>query len=82
MKLAIVEAFFPEIPSGKCYVTGRGEGSNAKAAISRAIGDALKQVKGRRIHSFKATISIVEKIDPHKVLEIAESIMPVEKTHE
>ena len=62
--MAVAECFFPEIPSGQCYRTGRGEGSNTKVAISRAIGDALKQIEGRRIHSFKATISIVEKAKP------------------
>ena len=59
MKLAIAECFFPDL-EGNCYRTGRGEGSNPKAAISRAIGHALKQVKGKRWSTVRATISVVE----------------------
>jgi hypothetical protein len=50
---------FPEL-KGNCYRTGRGEGSNPKAAISRAIGHALKQVKGKRWSTVRVSISIVE----------------------
>ena len=39
---------------------GGGEGSNPKAEISRAIGNALKQVKGKRWSIVRATISVVE----------------------
>ena len=59
MKLATVEAFMPEL-RGNCYRTGRGRASNPKAAISRAIGDVLKQVRGKRWQTIKATISVVE----------------------
>ena len=59
MKLAIAECFFPDL-KGNCYRTGRGEGSNPKAAISRAIGHALKQVKGKRWSTVRVSISIVE----------------------
>jgi len=59
MKLAIAECMFPEL-KGNCYRTGRGEGSNPKAAISRAIGHALKQVKGKRWSTVRVSISIVE----------------------
>lgn len=62
MKLAICEAFFPELKGASIYKTGRGEGSNAKIAISRAIGNAIKQVKGKRWQTMKATITIVEKM--------------------
>ena len=59
MKLATLECMFPEL-KGNCYRTGRGEGSNPKAAISRAIGHALKQVRGKRWQTIKATITCVE----------------------
>jgi len=60
MKLAIAECMFPELRGGSIYKTGRGEGSNPKAAISRAIGHALKQVRGKRWQTIKATITCVE----------------------
>jgi len=59
MKLAIAECMFPEL-KGNCYRTGRGRASNPKAAISRAIGDVLKQVRGKRWQTIKATITCVE----------------------
>jgi hypothetical protein len=59
MKLATVEAFMPEL-RGNCYRTGRGRASNPKAAISRAIGDVLKQVRGKRWQTLKCTITVVE----------------------
>jgi hypothetical protein len=62
-KHAYIEAFFPELPGGKCYQTAHGEASTAKAAISRAVGSVLKQVKGRRLKTIKATI-ILSTIDP------------------
>lgn len=60
IKLATVEAFLPELKGGNIYKVGRGRASTSKAAISRAFGDLLKQVKGKRIHTIKATITIVE----------------------
>lgn len=75
MKLATVEAFFPELPGGDCNKIGRGEGANAKAAISRAFGNVFKQLQkkrkgakragGRRFTLIKATITLIDK----KVLE-------------
>jgi len=61
MKLVTVEAMFPELKGGAIYKTGRGQGSNAKAATSRAFGDLFKQVRGKRFHSVKCTITIIEK---------------------
>ena len=60
MKLATAECMFPELKGGSIYKTGRGEGSTPKAAISRAIAAALKQVKGKRWHSVKATITVID----------------------
>lgn len=59
MKLATVEAFIPEI-KGSPYRTGRGRASAAKAAISRAFGDVLRQVKGKRFRTIQATVTIIE----------------------
>ena len=63
MKLALVEGFFPELKGKYIYQNGRGEGSSTKAAISRAIGDLLKRVKGKRVSVFKCLITITEKAD-------------------
>jgi anthranilate/para-aminobenzoate synthase component II len=58
--LVTVEAMFPELKGGAIYRTGRGRASTVKAAISRAFGDVLKQNRGKRYHSVKATITIIE----------------------
>ena len=60
MKRAIAECFFPELKGPSIYKTGRGEASNAKAAISRAMGHALKQVKGKRWQTVKVTLTVVD----------------------
>jgi len=51
---------FPELKGGAIYRTGRGRASTAKAAISRAFGDVIKQNRGKRYHSIKAAITIIE----------------------
>jgi hypothetical protein len=63
MKRAIAECFFPELKGPSIYKTGRGEASNAKAAISRAMGHALKQVKGKRWSTVKVTFSVSDVVD-------------------
>jgi len=63
MKIAFVEAFFPELKGKYIYRTGRGEASNNKAAISRAMGDLFKGVKGKRFSCIKCTITLTEKAD-------------------
>ena len=63
MKIAFVEATLPELKGGKMYQTGRGEGANAKAAISRAMGDIFKKVKGKRISVIKAQITLTTKAE-------------------
>lgn len=62
MKNVVIEAMFPELKGGLIYKVGRGSASNTKAAISRAFGELLKQVKGKRISTIKATITIVEAV--------------------
>ncbi len=68
MKLVTVEAMFPELKGGAIYRTGHGRASTAKAAISRAFGDVIKQNRGKRYHSIKATITIIEEAN-HGELE-------------
>ena len=60
MKIVQAECMFPELKGQYIYRTGRGRASTAKAAISRAFGDAIKQNRGKRYHSIKATITIIE----------------------
>lgn len=60
MKLVNAECMFPELKGGAIYRTGRGRGSTARVAIARAFGDALKQNRGKKIHTIKATITIIE----------------------
>ena len=69
MKAVTIEAMFPELKGGNIYRTGHGRASTAKAAISRAFGDVLKQIKGKRIHTITATITIVE-AQPEEVIKI------------
>jgi len=61
MKIAFIEAFFPELKGKFIYRTGRGEASSNKAAISRAMGDLFKGVKGKRVSVIKCTITLTEK---------------------
>jgi hypothetical protein len=59
MKLATVEGMFPELKGGNIFRTGRGRGAGSKAAIARAFADLFKQLKGKRISTITATITIV-----------------------
>jgi hypothetical protein len=63
MKIAFIEATLPELKGGRMYQTGRGEGANSKAAISRAMGDILKKVKGKRVSIIKAQITLTTKTE-------------------
>lgn len=58
-KQAYVEAFFPQV-KGNPNRVGRGRGGSAKVAISRAFADLLKQVRGKRIQTINATVTITE----------------------
>lgn len=60
IKNATISAMFPELRGGNIYKIGRGRAAGTKAAVSRAFGDLLKQIKGKRIHMIKATITIVD----------------------
>ena len=63
MKIAFVEATLPEMKVPRMYQSGRGEGANAKAAISRAFGDMFKKIKGKRVSMIKCTITLTQKAD-------------------
>jgi hypothetical protein len=61
IKCAFIEATLPELKGGKMYQVGRGEGTNAPAAISRAVKDMLKKVKGKRVSIITARIVLTTK---------------------
>ena len=73
MKIAHVTAMFPELKGKFIYRVGRGEGSNPKAAISRAMGDLFKTVKGKRFSTIKCTITLVDKAENEARIEAIES---------
>jgi hypothetical protein len=68
MKAVTIEAMFPELKGGSIYKTGRGRATTPKAAISRAFGDLFKQVRGKRIHTIKADVTIIEVEDTNENL--------------
>ena len=59
-KRVFIEAQFPELKGGFIYKEARGTGSSPKVAISRAFAALLKQVRGKRFTSIKATLTIVK----------------------
>lgn len=61
IKLAWVAATFPELKGRYSQREGRGEGSTAKAAISRAIGDLLKSGKRKRFTTILAKVTVIDK---------------------
>lgn len=60
MKNAFVDALFVELKGPSAFKAARGKGSTAKVAISRAFGNLLKQTRGKRFQTIKATITITE----------------------
>jgi hypothetical protein len=65
MKLACIEAAFPELASPKMYQSGKGAGGTMKVAIRNAVTNLLKNkaLAHKRISVIKATITIYEKAD-------------------
>ena len=61
VKHVFIEGFFPELKGPMIYKSAHGEASSVKPAISRAFGNLLKQVRGKRISTIKATIVISTK---------------------
>jgi hypothetical protein len=73
VKIAFIEATFPELVSSKMYQSGKGEGGTMKVAIRNAVSNLLKNraLAHKRISVIKATITITEKAD-NEVLRITE----------
>ena len=69
MKIAFIDATLPQMKIPKMYQSGRGEGSNVSAAISRAMKDMLHKVKGKRVSIIKCTITITEKAEKEPSME-------------
>jgi hypothetical protein len=65
LKLAFIEATFPELATPKMYQSGKGEGGTMKVAIRNAVSNLLKNraLAHKRISVIKATITITEKSD-------------------
>lgn len=65
VKIAFIEATFPELVSSKMYQSGKGEGGTMKVAIRNAVSNLLKNraLAHKRISVIKATITITEKAD-------------------
>jgi hypothetical protein len=61
MKLAFIQATFPELKGKFSQREGRGEGSTSKAAISRAIGDLLKSGRRKRFTTILSKITVIDK---------------------
>lgn len=60
MKLAIIEATFPELRGGAAHQSARGKGSTPRVAIARAFGNLLKGVKGKRFSTVQARVTLSE----------------------
>ena len=62
MKIAKIDAEFTELP-GNNRLTGQGEASTIRAAISRAVADLFKQpaLKGKRISVVNMTVTLTNK---------------------
>ena len=62
IKHVLLEAFMPEL-KGRCDYVAHGEAASVKPAISRAFGDLIKQLKGKRVSTIKASIIITTRAD-------------------
>ena len=61
VKHVFIEAMFPELKGPMIYKSAHGEAGSVKPAISRAFGNLLKQARGKRISTIKATFVISTK---------------------
>src|ERR1035437_909603 len=75
VKIAFIEAAFPELASPKMYQSGKGEGGTMKVAIRNAISNLLKSrvLARKHISVIKATITITEKAN-NEVQRITEEV--------
>lgn len=67
-----ISATFPELKGSKCHQTGRGRGSNWKAAAGAAIRDLLGQrkLKAQRFTTASATFSFGTVVEEMNEAEI------------
>lgn len=70
MKIARIEAEFAEL-KGDNRVSGKGEASTVRAAISRAVADLFKQpaLRSKRISTINMTVTLTNKVALGTVLE-------------
>ena len=63
VKIAFIEARFPELTSPKMYQSGKGEGGTMKVAIRNAVSNLLKSrvLAHKRISVFSCMVTITEK---------------------
>ena len=75
MKIALIEAAFPELPSPKMYQSGKGEGGTMKVAIRNAVSNLLKNrvLAHKHISVIKCTITVTDKADGEVVLPDADN---------
>lgn len=67
-KMAIVEAFLPELSSVRAAQSARAEATSIPTAVKRALEDILSRdgVKHKRITSMRLTVSIVSVEDANE----------------
>jgi hypothetical protein len=59
MKVVNIQCLFPELKGGHAYQSGRGEGSNVKAATARAFADMFRRMKVRKAFTeFSAKVQV------------------------
>lgn len=65
MKIAFIEATFPELVTPRMYQSGKGEGGSMKVAIRNAVSNLLKNRKlaHQRISVIQMRIAITEKTE-------------------
>jgi hypothetical protein len=73
MKIAFVEATLPELKGGTSRQEGRGTGSNAAIAISRAMKAVLKKIPRKHVSIIQCKIIITTKADGEVVLADADN---------
>lgn len=74
-KTAVIEAFFPEVGSGKANQMARAEASRPVVAIRRALEEVMKRpgIKGKRVSTIKLTVSV---FDTPQLREMEENAPP------
>lgn len=72
MKIARIEAEFPELPDSQ--LSSYGEGSTIRAAISRAVAELFSQpqLKSKRIRTVTMTVNLATKTVTEESVETAQ----------